>query len=87
MSLSVSKSLDNHIQIDIEDNGIGRKASAKIKSNKVANKKSIGIELTVERLSNFIKGFENDFSIQFDDLIDTHKKAIGTRVKLLIPTT
>ena len=49
-------------------------------------KKSIGIDLTIERLSNFIKGFENDFSIQFDDLLDTKKKSLGTRVKLVIPT-
>lgn len=86
VNLNISKASKDHIQIDIEDNGIGRTASAKIKSNKVANKKSIGIDLTIERLSNFIKGFENDFSIQFDDLLDTKNKSSGTRVKLVIPT-
>ena len=37
--------------------------TAKIKSNKVINRKSIGIELTKERLNNFIKDLNNSFYI------------------------
>ncbi|MDD7915403.1 tetratricopeptide repeat protein [Polaribacter ponticola] len=71
--LSVHKPSENFIQIDIQDNGIGRKASAKIKSNKTIKRKSIGIELTKERLNNFIKGFKNTFSLSFNDLFDDQK--------------
>ncbi|QNM85328.1 tetratricopeptide repeat protein [Polaribacter pectinis] len=84
--LSVQKLSNDFIQIEIEDNGIGRKASAKIKSNKVINKKSIGIELTIERLNNFIKDFKNPFSINFNDLLDTNENSLGTKVILKIPT-
>ena len=83
--LSVFKSSSEFIQIDIEDNGIGRKASAKIKSNKVINRKSIGIELTKERLNNFIKDLNNSFSLVFKDLVNENKKPIGTKVTLRIP--
>jgi sensor histidine kinase YesM len=83
--LSVFKPSADFIQIDIEDNGIGRSASAKIKSNKVIKRKSIGIELTKERLQNFIKGFQNPFSLIFNDLFDEEKKPKGTKVALKIP--
>lgn len=83
--ISVFKHANDFIQIDIEDNGIGRTASAKIKSAKTINKKSIGIELTKERLQNFIKDFNNPFSLQFKDLFDDNKNALGTKVALRIP--
>lgn len=83
--LSVYKPSENFIQIDIQDNGIGRKASAQIKSNKTIKRKSIGIELTKERLNNFIKGFKNPFSLSFNDLFDDQKKPNGTKVILKIP--
>jgi len=85
IKLSVFKPSADFIQIDIEDNGIGRKASAKIKSNKVINRKSIGIDLTKERLQNFIKDFQNPFSLIFNDLFDDEKKPKGTKVALKIP--
>lgn len=85
INLSVFKPSEGFIQIDIEDNGIGRTASSKIKSKKIINRKSIGIELTKERLDNFIKEFNNPFSLIFDDLIDDEKNPKGTKVALKIP--
>ncbi len=85
INLSVFKPSKDFIQIDIEDNGIGRKASSTIKSNKIINRKSIGIELTKERLNNFIKDFHNPFSLIFNDLFDENKKPKGTKVALKIP--
>ena len=83
--LSVFKPSKDFIQIEIEDNGIGRTASAKIKSNKTINRKSIGIKLTKERLNNFIKDFKHPFTLIFNDLFDEHKKPKGTKVALKIP--
>jgi sensor histidine kinase YesM len=83
--VDISKNSQNHIQINIEDNGIGRKASAKIKSNKITGNQSIGIDLTKERLNNFIKSFEHNFSLIFHDLIDENQNALGTKVELRIP--
>ncbi|MEE9408388.1 MAG: histidine kinase [Polaribacter sp.] len=83
--LSVNEEDKKYILITIEDNGIGRTASAKIKSEKSINRKSIGINLTRERLSNFVKNLKNDYSIIYEDLIDESKTAIGTKVILKIP--
>ena len=83
--LSILKPSKEYIQINVEDNGIGRKASATIKSNKVINRKSIGIKLTKERLQNFIKDFENPFSLVFNDIKDENNNSSGTKVELKIP--
>lgn len=73
------------LKIIIEDNGIGRVEAARLKNQKVHGKKSIGIELTKERLRNFSKDYENDYSIEFIDLYDEGEFAKGTRVSLNIP--
>ncbi|WP_347173223.1 sensor histidine kinase [Polaribacter uvawellassae] len=82
--LSIHKIDVGHIQITIKDNGIGRTASAKIKSDKSINRKSIGIQLTEDRLSNFVKNLKHKYSIIYEDLVQNNK-AIGTNVVLKIP--
>ena len=83
--ISIDKLDKNHIQIIIEDNGIGRKASAKIKSEKSIKRKSIGINLTKDRLTNFSLTLKNKYSIIYQDLEDENKKATGTKVIIKIP--
>ena len=73
------------IEISIEDNGIGRKESAKIKAGKVINRKSVGIDLTRERLANFVKNFQNTFSLTYKDLADNNDHVLGTKLILQIP--
>ena len=81
----IEKPNDNYIHIVIEDNGIGRVASAAIKEKKLLKKDSVGIKLTKERLGNFAKEYKNDYSIVFTDLFDDTKTPSGTRVCLKIP--
>lgn len=83
--LSVLKISKEFIQIEIEDNGIGRDAALKIKNNKTLNRKSIGIDLTKERLSNFSSQFQNEYSLVYVDLIDEKGETKGTKVILKIP--
>ncbi|HHB52102.1 MAG TPA: sensor histidine kinase, partial [Saprospiraceae bacterium] len=85
IQLSVQKSEDDYIEISIEDNGIGREAAAKIKANKTIKRKSIGIELTKERLQNFVKDRKKSFSLIYKDLKDKELQGIGTKVILKIP--
>lgn len=83
--LSVKRSGENQLTITIEDNGIGRKQSAEIKSRKTLNNKSIGIDLTTERLNNYYKNFEGGHSLEIIDLFDEENNPSGTRVVLYIP--
>ncbi len=84
IDVSFEKHKDTHVKISIIDNGVGRKVSAQIKSNKVHKKKSIGIKLTRERLENFCKNYKENCSLSFIDLMDK-EKALGTKVILMIP--
>jgi len=83
--ISVHQSNKEFIEISIEDNGIGRTESAKIKADKVIHRKSIGINLTKERLTNFVKNFQHSFSLSYDDLKDKENNASGTKLTLQIP--
>jgi len=86
IGLHVSKDHNDFIHIAITDNGIGRAAAEKIKQNKVLKRKSVGIEITKERLKNFSKDFQNSFDVEFVDLYDADENSIGTKVVLHIPT-
>lgn len=83
--LYVDKIGQNFVKIIIEDNGIGREAAAKIKSEKSINRKSIGINLTKKRLHNFVKNYKNNFSLIYEDVLNDQKNIVGTKVILTIP--
>ncbi|WP_417799218.1 tetratricopeptide repeat protein [Tenacibaculum sp.] len=83
--LSVAKLSDEFIQIDIVDNGIGREAAMKIRKNKSLNRRSIGIDLTKERLRNFANEYANNYSLIYTDIIDEDGNPKGTKVSLKIP--
>lgn len=84
LKLKVSKEEDNFIEISIIDNGIGRQNTVKIK-NGIENQKSIGINLTKERLRNFFRHFKNMHSLAILDLFDDAQQPTGTKVVLRIP--
>ncbi len=75
-----------HIAIDIIDNGVGRNASEKIKESRVLKRKSVGIDITTERLANFSKDYQNDFEVTIEDLTNDSGQPSGTKIILKIPT-
>ena len=85
IKISIDKISSNYLQIDIEDNGIGRKGAEKIKAEKSIHRTSMGVNLTKDRLTNFVKQFNNDYSIIYKDLKDKKNKATGTKVCIKLP--
>ncbi|PKB42306.1 tetratricopeptide repeat protein [Cellulophaga sp. RHA19] len=85
IDLHISKQNEEFVVISITDNGIGRAASEKIKEAKVLKRKSLGINITKERLKNFSKDYLNSFKVVFVDLVDEEGNAMGTEVTLTIP--
>jgi len=84
ISLRVIKDSAKNARIEIEDNGVGRKKSKEIKSKKILNNRSIGIDLTQQRLENYYKNIDGEHSIQILDLYE-NDMATGTKVVLKIP--
>lgn len=86
IKLHVYRGRNGFIHISITDNGVGREVAEKIKENKVLKRKSIGIDITKERLANFSKDYQNSFHVEILDLFDENRQSAGTRVILHIPT-
>ncbi|MEN8789355.1 MAG: tetratricopeptide repeat protein [Flavobacteriaceae bacterium] len=82
----VKKGEKGFIQIAITDNGVGREKAAELKKSKVLKRKSVGIDITKERLDNFSKDYQNSFNVEIVDLFDDQGNAAGTSVVLHIPT-
>jgi len=85
IAIVLEKEKNSHVKISISDNGIGRKKSTQLKANKIHKKKSVGIQLTKERLTNFEKKFKGNYSLNFIDLYDALNNPAGTTVVLKIP--
>jgi tetratricopeptide (TPR) repeat protein len=87
VDIQVSRGTDDFIDISITDNGVGRDASEIIKKNRVLKRKSVGIEITKERLANFARDYQNTFDVTIIDLFDKEHNSTGTRVVLHLPTS
>ncbi len=80
LSISVYDEVDSEDYVFvIEDNGIGREQARAIKAARVNTHKSVGIELTENRIELFNRNINNDIRLDVEDLYK-HGKAAGTRV-------
>jgi tetratricopeptide (TPR) repeat protein len=64
------------------DNGVGRKKAAALKSKSVEKQKSLGLQITKERLALLNEQFASETFFNIDDLVDKEGKSSGTRVTL-----
>ena len=84
LTVNVTKPNETLLQIEIIDNGIGRKKSEEIKQQKLLKRNSIGIKLSKERLKHFSANYENPSGIIITDLYE-NDNPIGTKVCIQIP--
>jgi sensor histidine kinase YesM len=80
--LEIAFELENNVlNCYITDNGVGRKKAEALKSKSAEKQKSMGMQITAERLALLNKDAEQTiFSIE--DLVDAEGQAAGTRVTL-----
>lgn len=77
---------ENHIQVIVEDNGVGRERAEEIIVRKKLQKSAQGILITKERLQVFNRQQKtNLFEILIVDLYDNNGQPEGTKVILNIP--
>jgi len=79
------KDLGTSIQCVIEDNGIGRKKALELKGNGPGHKKSMGIQITGDRISMINRIYGIDTKVHIIDLVNARGEAEGTRVVINIP--
>lgn len=82
--LSITLNRFGHgLQCIIEDNGVGRKKAAELKSKSVNKEKSYGMKITSDRLS-MLNGESKVSSVEIIDLEDDLGNSCGTKVILKI---
>lgn len=75
------KLIDKKLVISIEDNGVGRQHKKNLTGT---THKSMGIEITEDRIALFNKINQAHLQMQTEDLLDNRQEPAGTRVNLLI---
>lgn len=75
---------DSFIRCVVTDNGVGRKLAARLESQKSPGRKSYGMQLSQKRLELLRKENAHVPEIIIDDLEDSNKLPLGTRVTLFI---
>jgi len=74
------------LRCEIVDNGIGRKAAALHKAQKVSQHKSAALAVTQERLAIINAQLHSTGpSLVIEDLLDSSGNALGTKVSLCVP--
>ncbi len=67
------------------DNGIGRRKSQQIKERDGLQHRSMGMDVTRERMEVMSQGRSNGFDVKIIDLFDEREQAAGTQVDIFIP--
>lgn len=74
---------ENYLEINVKDNGVGRKAADQMNGNKSADHTSFGIEVTSARLSVLNKEISVPSGVEIVDL-EENGTATGTLVKIYV---
>jgi LytS/YehU family sensor histidine kinase len=85
LGISLSMIGDSMLQCIIEDNGVGREKARVLKSKTATSRKSLGMQLTENRLSLLNKHAELNASVEIIDLQNEVNEGLGTKVVLRIP--
>ena len=77
---------EDHVLICyVEDNGVGRKKSAELNTQKGRTHTSRGLEIVNERLAIIRASHPGDYKVKIIDLYDLHQNPMGTRVEITLP--
>jgi len=68
----------------IKDNGIGRKKASELKSQLSEHHKSMGLQITKERLAILGENDSKESPVEIEDLYDENENASGTKVTIRI---
>ena len=83
--IGVSQPRPRCLQVEIEDNGVGRVRAAEYKSKSATKNKSFGLKLTAERIELINQLYQTQTQVRVEDLVDAQGQARGTRVVVEIP--
>ena len=77
--------MDEDLVCIVEDNGIGREAALRHKSNNPIEYQSKGVSLIASRVEFLNRHSSRPITIQIDDMADNNNVSLGTRVVMKFP--
>lgn len=83
--IKLAKKSETLLVAQIEDNGIGRLQAKEMKSKEAGKKKSLGMQISHDRLALLNNRNGEAATVLIEDLVNVAGRAIGTRVTLNIP--
>ena len=85
ITIKITKNGTGSLTCQITDNGVGRKAAAEIEKGCERKHKSVGMQLTRDRLRDLNSEANAQMSCVITDLEDEAGKALGTQVTIILP--
>jgi LytS/YehU family sensor histidine kinase len=85
LTISISLIEENILECIIEDNGVGRNRATALKSKSATSRKSLGMQLTENRIALLNRHAALNASIDIIDMENEQNEATGTKVILHIP--
>ncbi|MDW3646951.1 MAG: histidine kinase [Bacteroidia bacterium] len=76
---------EEYLVCEIQDNGIGREASARLKGRPKKQHKSMGMKITADRLEMINHAQYGQASMEIEDLYHANGEAAGTKVIVRVP--
>lgn len=86
LKIKVEKNGERHIEVCIEDNGIGRQEAANLKSKEANKTKSYGMQISSNRIALISSTYKINAQVNVTDLTDNECGPIGTRVIVTLPS-
>lgn len=85
IELRITQPQSNILQIEIEDDGIGRAKALELKSKSTLKNKSYGMRITMNRIEVINELYNTQTQVEIQDLYNSFGLATGTKVVIKIP--
>jgi hypothetical protein len=85
LTVIILQPVDDTLQVEILDDGIGRARAAEYKSKSATRHKSFGLKVSSERIALINQRSKNEMVVRIEDLVDPEGNSAGTRAILTIP--
>jgi two-component sensor histidine kinase len=84
--LTISKTAGDVVMYTINDNGVGRKKAAELKSTRHIEYQSRGTSINEKRIDAINSQFKIHMQVKMEDILNENREITGTSVTILIPS-
>jgi tetratricopeptide (TPR) repeat protein len=79
------RQVDHHLQLEVEDDGVGRAKARELEKDEEKDHLSMATSITLERIEFLRRRYRKHIDMQIEDLFDENGTPSGTKVHFVIP--